>query len=387
MLYSPHKLIAWALLLIATGLNPLEGYAADDPHRAIMANDRLRISISEAPSLDGIYPVAGDGTMDIPAVGRVLVEGLSLEDAAREIATLLEARHFRRATVSLEISEYVEGALMVLGAVRNPGLVPIRGDQLITLMEAITIVGGLSDRAASDQVRILRWKPGGRMERETILVNMKEMFDRLDFSRDQYLRPRDIIYVPRRSGQDGSDEFLALGEVGNPGFHPYSEGMNIVRAVVAAGGLSREARMDAARILRPSRDGDYDLLTIDLGRIFGEADMRANIPVFPGDILFVPSSGAVLGGRVYFMGQVERPGALTLPSSGEATLARTIFTQVGFTRFANRGNVKLIRRGPDGSRQELTFDVGRILDSGDFSGDIPLQDEDVIMVSERLFGF
>ncbi|MCB1071341.1 MAG: polysaccharide biosynthesis/export family protein, partial [Kiritimatiellae bacterium] len=360
---------------------------ADPGSRVIMANDRIRIDIVEAPDMSGVYTVAGNGTMDLDLVGRVQVEGKTIREAEELLANQLEASYFRQATVRVEIAEFVEGALMILGAVQNPGTLPIKGDQVITLIESIVSVGGFADRAADDQVHILRWRPGGRMARDTVVVNVKAMFDSLDFSKDQYLRPRDIIYVPFRSGQEGADEFLALGEVGTPGFNPYTEGMDIIRAVVAAGGVSREARMDAARILRPDGNGGYSMIAVDLARIFGEANMEQNIPVFPGDILFVPSVQALVGGKVYFMGAVNQPGVVALPSSGEASLARTLFAQVGFNQFANRNSVKLIRKSPDGSLREMVVDVGAILDKGDFSDDIPLQDEDVVTVPERIFSF
>jgi hypothetical protein len=51
------------------------------------------------------------------------------------------------------------------------------------------------------------------MERQSIEVNVQAMLDTMDFSKDQYLRPRDIIVVPSRGEEEGRNEFLALGEV------------------------------------------------------------------------------------------------------------------------------------------------------------------------------
>ncbi|HRW76869.1 MAG TPA: polysaccharide biosynthesis/export family protein [Saprospiraceae bacterium] len=375
--------------LVLFGVSPL--VKAQEPAsleaRTVMAGDRLRIEVAQAPELSKDYAVAGDGSIDVNILGRLPVEGLTTEGVADLLVDRLNRSYFKEATVTVEVSEFVEGSVLLFGEVRNPMKLDVSGDQLITLMEVLADSGGLTERAAGDRVHILRWKPGGRMERETILVDVKEMLENADFRHDQYLRPRDIIFVPAKQGGVGSEEFLALGEFSTPGFHDYVEGMDVIRAVVAAGGVSREGRMDAARLLRPTAGGEYEMIPLDLARLFGSADMQMNIPILAGDILFVPSMQAIIGGKVYFLGQVERPGAIALPPTGEATLARTLLTQVGFSKFANRGNVKVIRKAPDGKRQELVVDVGAILDAGDFSNDIPLSDDDVVMVSESIFSF
>ena len=74
---------------------------------------------------------------------------------------------------------------------------------------------------------------------------------------------------------------------------------------------------------------------------------------------------------------------LTIPLDRETTLARTLLTGGGFTKFANTARVRVQRSGP-GGRQGMEVDVGRILKTGNFDDDVPLQNEDVIIVPERL---
>ena len=114
------------------------------------------------------------------------------------------------------------------------------------------------------------------------------MLDSMDFSGDQYLRPRDIIIVPSRGKEEGRNEFLALGEVGAPGFHPYTEGLDVIKAVTLVGGLGEYADWSGARILRPRANGEYALVPLNLDRLFGAADMSMNLSLQKGDIFFVP---------------------------------------------------------------------------------------------------
>lgn len=350
--------------------------------RRILNGDRLHISIVESPELTRVYAVAGDGAVDMELIGRVHIAELTGEEAAAKIEGLLEKDYFKRATVSVEVSAYVEGNILILGEVSRPGPIPFRGDEILTLVEAIAQSGGLTERAAGKEVRILRWKPGAGMERQVISVDVKTMMDTFDFSQDQFLRPRDIIMVQRLGQGEGAGEFLVLGEVQSAGFQPYRKGMDIVRAISTVGGFTSTANLPNARILRPDSKGGYRPMAVDLARLFNGADMAQNVPVLAGDILFVPSINQSSSGRVYLLGQVAQPGAYPLPLDQNATLARTILAYGGLPRFADGKRVKIVRFAPDGTKQSLTVDVEAILKNGSFEKDVPLKNEDVVIVPE-----
>ncbi|HMO51071.1 MAG TPA: SLBB domain-containing protein [Kiritimatiellia bacterium] len=374
-------LAVWLLLLAIGSVSPLWA-------KGVIGGDLLRISVDESPDLNGVYTVAGDGTIDFNYAGRVVVEGKTVDEVAAHIQQVLEASYFKRATVQVDVSEYFSGSIMILGAVRNPGTLAYKGNEIVTLLEALIAVGGMTERAASDQVKIFRWKTGGSMEREVINVDIKRIMAEYDFSRDQYLRPRDIVVVPEMGQQDSVSEFLALGEFGQTGFHPVTENMNMIRAVSVAGGVSREAHLESARVLRPSGGGNYTVIPVDFARLFGSADMSMNLPVFPGDIIYLPSLAQTSGGKVYFLGEVDNPGMYPLPVNRvDATLARTILQRGGLGKFSNGSAIRVQRKSPDGSQQTIVFDVERIIRTGDFDKDIPLQDEDVILVPRRVFSF
>lgn len=381
---------AWVALIMMVPVTFVSRAAENEAPvfaRQVIGGDLLRILVDESPDLEGVYTVAGDGSIDFNFVGRVFVEGKTVEEVAAHIKERLEASYFKKATVSVEVSEYYSGSIMILGAVQNPGTLPYRGNEIITLLEAIIAVGGMTERAAADQVKIFRWRTGGSMERDVITVDIKRIMTEYDFARDQYLRARDIVVVPELGADGGVSEFLALGEFGKSGFHPVTGDMNMIRAVSLAGGVTKEAYLEGGRVLRPGADGNYTVIPVDFARLFGAADMRMNIAIFPGDIMFVPSATQTSAGKVYFLGEVDKPGMVPLPVGGSATLARTILQIGGLAKFANGSAIKIQRKSPDGSTQTLVFDAENILKTGNFDLDLPLQDEDVIMVPGKLFSF
>lgn len=353
----------------------------------IIPGDRLRVSVVEDKNLSKTYAVAGDGTIDLDYIGRIGVGDMTGAAAAEKIERLLEETYFKKATVNVEVSDFVEGAVQVMGEVVQPHAIPLKSDDMMTLTEAITQCGGLTKGAAGNEVRILRLRPGGGMERQVLKVDVKSMFDNMDFANDQYLRPRDIIMAPSLGGGENNSEYLALGDVANPGFHPYTEGMDVIRAVTQAGGASRLAKWNAARLLRRDKSGNYTVIPIDLSRLFGAADMSMNVKVLPGDILFIPSEEQASRGQVYLLGQVAKPGAVALPLDQDITLAKTILDAGGFAKFANASKVRILRTAPDGSKQTLIVDAGTILETGNFDQDVPLVNGDVVIVPEKILSF
>ncbi len=330
-----------------------------------------------------VYAVAGDGSIDFGFAGRVVIAELTSDEASRKLESVLEEKYFKEANVAISIANFVEGDVLVTGAVRTPGNLAFRGDSILTLMEAISRSGGMAENAAGDRVRILRWVPGGSMERQSIEVDVQGMLDTMDFSKDQYLRPRDIIVVPSRGEEEGRNEYLALGEVNEPGFHPYTEGLDVIKAVTQVGGLGEFADWSGARILRPKPSGEYAIVPLDVSRLFSAADMSMNLPLQKGDIFFVPSVRNLVRAQVYLLGEVNKPGVVSLTPGPGSTVTRLILENGGMTQFANLGKVQIQRTAPDGSKKTMLVDVGRILEKGTFEEDVPLQDGDVVIVPEK----
>jgi len=227
---------------------------------------------------------------------------------------------------------------------------------------------------------ILRWKPGS-IQRETRYVDVRNMFENQDFTNDEYLRPRDIVYVPRLAG-DESQEVLVLGSVGSVGYHSHYKGMTVLKLVASVGGVGENPGASSARILRPNEDGEHDVIAVDIHALFNGLDFSQNHHLKPGDIFYVPPPNFAASGSVFFLGEVSSQGPFPLPFNEELTLARAMM-QVVPSQFARLSKVK-VRRYIDGVKQEIEFNVKKILDSGEFENDLPLQDGDMVIVEEAV---
>ena len=84
-------------------------------------------------------------------------------------------------------------AVYVNGEVKAPGAVKYTGD--LTILKALTQVGGLTPLASAGRVDVLR---GNAEKKERIRVDVDKMMRSPDENPDIRLQPNDIIFVPQR---------------------------------------------------------------------------------------------------------------------------------------------------------------------------------------------
>ncbi len=92
-------------------------------------------------------------------------------------------------------------------------------------------------------------------------------------------------------------------------------------------------------------------------------------------------------GKVYLTGQVNRQGAVEIPSNENLTVSKAILLVGGLADFADRRKVKLVRKKLDGTTTTTVVDMVEILDKGHADRDPVLQPDDMIIVPQRLINF
>jgi polysaccharide export outer membrane protein len=80
-----------------------------------------------------------------------------------------------------------------------------------------------------------------------------------------------------------------IGQVVRPQALAYREGMTVLDAVLAVGGLAPYAAGNRARIVR-TQDGQQQEIKIKLAALINDGDMKQNVALKPGDVLVVPET-------------------------------------------------------------------------------------------------
>lgn len=97
---------------------------------------------------------------------------------------------------------------------------------------------------------------------------------------------------------------------------------------------------------------------------------------------------AMSRGRFYIDGQVNRTGAYEIPMDETLTVSRAIIRAGGFTQYANRKRVQLMRKNSAKSEMQIYYaDMVAVMEKGQTQSDIQILPDDVVFVDEKFFNF
>lgn len=117
------------------------------------AGDSLAIRIYDQPQLSGDFSIDDSGMIDFPLLGLIRAGGLTTDQLVATITAGLQSRQLiLNPSVTAEVSTY--RPFYILGAVNSPGQYPYR--PRMTVLTAVSIAGGFTDRAAQDYVGVTR---------------------------------------------------------------------------------------------------------------------------------------------------------------------------------------------------------------------------------------
>jgi len=80
-----------------------------------------------------------------------------------------------------------------------------------------------------------------------------------------------------------------IGQVTNPQAMPYREGMTVMDAVLAVGGLGLYAAGNRSKLVRAEGKGQKEI-RVRLSDLINKGDLSQNLPLRPGDVIVVPES-------------------------------------------------------------------------------------------------
>lgn len=116
-----------------------------------------------------------------------------------------------------------------------------------------------------------------------------------------------------------SKVIYVLGEVGQPGrYYMRSENIPVREAVVQAGLPTLSAAMRRCRLVTPDKNGKVRTKSVDLYAILYGGDLRRNIDMRPGDVLYVPATVMAKIIRVINPVTATVSGAAAGPSSASS---------------------------------------------------------------------
>ncbi len=152
--------------------------------------DKILISVWREDTLQREVLVLPDGSITFPLIGRVDVAGLDTLEVQRRITAKLK-EYLPDPVVTVTIAGTDGNRAYVMGKVIHPGSLVISGP--ITVLQAISIVGGFDKFADEGGIKVIRAKGD---EQEVFPVHYKNIISGKDMSTNFLLKAGDTIVVP-----------------------------------------------------------------------------------------------------------------------------------------------------------------------------------------------
>lgn len=393
--------------------------------------DRVRVTVFQVPDLSGDYLVLSDGTLTLPLVGGINVEG---KTAAR-VSQLLVQRYrayLKRPVVTVSLIAPRPLQIAVAGEVSNPGTYTINfgtnpGDtaKAPLLTDLLRKAGGVTTVADVSQVRVRRQVNG---QERILQSNLWELIQKGDKNQDISLKDGDSIFIPTKTNANNAEirqladanfgidpdrevSVTVVGEVYRPGAYrmtPTSSNLSaeaggtkrqparLTQALQQAGGIKPLANVRAIELRRYNRDGSQQTIPVDLWALLEKGNINADVILQEGDTIVIPTASEISPKesetlasasfspatiRVKVVGEVRNPGVIEVPPN--TPLNQAILTAGDFDkRRADDSKVELIRLNPNGTvtKRSVAIDFSQGINE---AKNPTLQNNDVIVINRN----
>jgi len=300
----------------------------------IGAGDVLEISIANVKEIeDRTVRVDGKGDILLPLVGSVHVAGLTEPQVSDKLADALH-KYVYHPEINLLVKTYSSRVVGVMGSVRTPGLYVLNGPD-DTIHDLIERAGGLADNA-SHEVLLSPALPGAKSAEAL--------------------------------SQQYADGAAALSK------HPANGGIVNNADAQVSGGITQAAlEVNHSPFVQAPSASDFDaasayVIELDGG---GQAHKYVNLPLRPGDTLFVPPAG-----QISVVGWVYHPSVM--PVSHGLTALGAVSAAGGLMYAADPASVKIMRHEADNQTRIIDVDLAAV-QKGEAT-DVALQANDIVEV-------
>lgn len=155
---------------------------------------------------DSQYIVTADGSIYLPLLKEVKVSGLTVKQLNHELIEKYK-KYLKQPYVKAKIKNH---KVYVFGEVRSQGVVPLQGNT-ISLIEVISLSGGLSDYALRNRIHVISKEAGVYKIKTLDLTKLSTL--NLD---NLMLKDKSIVYVEPRSSKPlkvALDDYLPILQI------------------------------------------------------------------------------------------------------------------------------------------------------------------------------
>ena len=250
--------------------------------------DIITINLTDTDDLDNSYEIDPDGMIDLPFIGKVKIDSLTVDEAQNILKQIL-SDFYRNPDLQINIEEYNSSKVYIVGAVRNQ--ITINLDQKpIKLIEA-AIQANFNPNAAD---KLLGTKGFLRRDNQLYKINLNNTFANLDDRENFFLKKDDVVFIDRNS-----DSIHVFGEVTKPGEYYPNKNYSLTELISTAGLNQLTSNAKKAYVIREDFENFLKIKVYQLD-IKNPVNLIAGRKFLlqPKDIVFIPPTEIVKWNRV-----------------------------------------------------------------------------------------
>jgi protein involved in polysaccharide export with SLBB domain len=209
----PRPFVVIALLAMALGAcayrpvheTPIDEFVnrsnqLDAAGYSVQIGDVLTVKFYFNPELDFDVPVRADGKISLSLIGDVAAAGNTTQALSATITTAYRS-HLNQPNATVILKSPSGHRVFVTGEVNLPGIFTLQGSE--TALSAVSLAGGLTDRASLHQVVLVRRLPDGSMPM-VVVLDLKKALNGSDPRQDVRICLNDVLYVPRTGSAEAN---------------------------------------------------------------------------------------------------------------------------------------------------------------------------------------
>ncbi len=259
--------------------------------------DQLTVSFWQEPNLNSTVRVSQNGTIVLPVIGSLTAAGLTPTSLAEKIARKMSLFNKRISQASVVVTQYGSKKIYITGHVLQPGKYAF--EVVPNLWKIILEAGGPAETAILSRVKVIR---GGKESGKSITVDLTKYISDGDKSELPNIYPGDTINIPGISTESGNSEggmagsmtamqpsteaFYIYGQVVRPGGYPLTKPVNVLEAIILAGGPTPSAKMNEVKVIIKGTSFS-SVATLNLDK-YSQSGLPAPLEIKPGDTIFIP---------------------------------------------------------------------------------------------------
>ncbi len=257
------------------------------PAQPIGPDDLVAVTVYDSPELSRTIRVSADGTLRMPMLKqKIHAQGKMPSDLETSIAEQLKIEGLLvDPVVCVSIAEYRSRPISVGGEVKTP--ITFQALPGMTLLDAITRAGGLSDEAGPDIIVTRSTKdPDGQVHEMNQRVPAKGLLDASDPTLNLALSGGEQIRVPP------AGRIFVVGNVKMPGAIKVHEtnDATVLKAIAMSQGLQLYSQKVAYIYRKEAGQAGQDGIPVQLSDIMHRK--APDVPLQANDILYIPENGA-----------------------------------------------------------------------------------------------